>query len=82
MSEINIAGAIDELMIFDDPEYCQKEDGSKRCRFVAFNWGEAYKYCPVFDNAKLIEFDLKCDPWGLGTEKCDQCKEAWKKATK
>jgi len=68
-----------EVEIFDDPEYCQNKDGSKCCRFIAFNWDKQYKYCPVFDNTGLLEFDLPGDPWGLGTEKCDQCKAAYQK---
>lgn len=42
MKTINIAGAIDELMIFDDPEYCEKngdECPSLTCDGMCGVWG-------------------------------------------
>jgi len=56
--------------IFDDPEYCGKMGFNARCKKATYN-----------DNA------FGCDQFGVILEtrkmaiiKCDQCKEAWKKA--
>lgn len=64
MSEINIAGSIKELMIFDDPEYCE---GVGECKFIK------YGRCNIFDA------DLVLKP-GNYYQKCPACKKGWKKA--
>jgi len=72
MSEINIAGAIDELMIFDDPEYCGDSKTGEQC--PRLNTPIDGEWCSLFSS------ELFFDSLTLFPQKCPQCKEAWKKA--
>lgn len=59
--------------IFDDPEYCRTEKGE--CEFVDNNYNPPD--CQIFDSD--IFFSEATYPYG-DLIKCDQCKEAYKKA--
>lgn len=80
MTEINIAGAIDKLMIFDDPEYCANSDIGY-CREL-YRIDSIY-YCHRFVRHGDEENFIKCvsdefkERWV--PIKCDQCKEAYRK---
>lgn len=84
MSEINIAGAIDELMIFDDPEYCGAGilRGDELCFYLR------HGHCMLFPAKKkknlfdpLSDFqDLRVVKKGERVKKCNQCKDAYRKA--
>jgi hypothetical protein len=77
MTEINIAAEIDELMIFDDPEYCSNE--KKKCKFVDMENSR----CNLFfkNGAEYIILDkifqVSEDKLGSFANlcKCDQCKQ-------
>lgn len=67
---INIAGRIDELLIFDDPKYCCT---SHRDKCSKLHWTNVY--CYAF-NSDLTMLKTKRHVY----KKCDACKTAWKKA--
>lgn len=73
MTEINIAGAIDELMIFDDELHCcdiaVNDNPRSKCRFLT-----SITYCSVFQNVLKRDHDL------FATIKCPQCKAVYQKA--
>jgi hypothetical protein len=65
MSQINIAGAIDELLIYDDPEYCESRE--KSCGYC-----HGLGYCELFRTQLEEKNSLEI--------KCDQCKAAYQKS--
>jgi predicted RNA-binding Zn-ribbon protein involved in translation (DUF1610 family) len=69
MIEINIVGAIEELLVYNDYEFCN--DGLSRCRFLNGN------RCGIFFDNQGINLSLN----RIGDDvyrKCGQCKEALK----
>jgi hypothetical protein len=74
MTEINIASAIDELLIFDDPEYCWDSNGT--CSHYSVILFGNYT-CDLFSSlGKKIRLDF----YNNKLIKCDQCKIAWEKS--
>lgn len=70
MKEINIAPHIGEVMVFDDPEFC--EDKTHSCRQIE-NYGKNQRYCKQFDLMRMTSDRPK---------KCPQCRTAYAKATR
>ena len=83
MAEINIAGFIKELMIFDDPEYCNSSSVI-RCAF----YSAAYQSCCLYKERNeygiligtkiLDEYDYKDGYYKVS--KCPACKEVYQKS--
>lgn len=67
MTEINIAGSVKELMIFDDPEFCEDQDGDY-C-YAVFD-----DFCHIFK----VMLDSSYNPSLY--KKCDACKTAYNEA--
>lgn len=81
MKAINIAPYIDELLIFDDPEYCCEEfivnldfKLMNKCKYLSIK-GECLKF-ETSRKDRYLRFTSK-----RKFEKCDQCKKAYQMAT-
>jgi len=72
MPTINIAPHIGELLVFDDPEYCN--EFTEECEFLERS---AWPVCQHFNNEELAKRMLD---ERIYYEKCPQCKEAYQKA--
>jgi hypothetical protein len=79
MSEINIAGSIKELMIFDDPEYCENDP-----------YSGSYRKCERLDDRHslcVLFLEIESEQYGTVVEtddnliykKCQQCKDVYQK---
>lgn len=78
MKTINIAPYIKELLIFNNPEYC--EDESDSCPGI--NYQEQYR---AFSKVTCMNFHDGSDPEELDEDggrllKCGQCREVWARA--
>jgi len=74
MTEINIAGGVKELIVFDDPEYC--EDKKTLCRRLDDS------RCAAFITDDYYPEYLEVSKKTGFHEKCPQCKEAYQGAKK
>jgi hypothetical protein len=83
MSKINIAGAIDELLIFDDPYYCNENDKVRCIQLNNQEYNTSKPFCPVFFKYLRDKLTKEFEERGCRIaklEKCDQCKSAYQKA--
>lgn len=76
MKTINIAPHIEELNVFDDPEYC--ESNEDECPRLLSD--ENKRICGVYPDGAIYDFNI--DQKTVRIKKCDQCKEAYQKAKK
>jgi hypothetical protein len=84
MTEINIASAIDELLIFDDPDYCGLENKHQCVRFEHYipehMTMNTEGFCHLFLNLDMQATELEYDGDSKDFIKCDQCKASYQKA--
>lgn len=88
MNEINIAPYIKELLISDDPEYCNNGEENYCQKMIHQQFDGSRPYCTLFEEVLKMDHEKRYDQWDLRVSgpllkkiKCTQCKEAYKKAT-
>ena len=87
MKTINIADSIGKLLIHDDDVFCEtgSSEDEESCRFLQFFHEEDEPRCYLFpkkQGAFMLPVALEMNWQFMQYIKCDQCKEAYQKATK
>lgn len=81
MSGINVAGEIDKIIVWDDPEYCETGSGDleDKCDFLQYHDGDDNHRCYLypFEHEPVV---LEMNWQTMQFKKCNQCKKAWKKS--
>ena len=78
MKTINIAPFIDELNVFDDPEYCN--DINDRCSYFDDEWCVCCLHVKDEQPIELEWVQIEAPLFYVSIVKCPQCKEAYRKA--
>jgi hypothetical protein len=81
MTEMNIAGAIDDLIVWDDSEFCETGSGDleDKCDFLQYHDVDDNHRCylyPVDHEPRILERNWQT----MQFKKCQPCKEAFLKA--